>query len=179
MGFLKQCDEDLAEECRQGGCQYCGSKLHRANYERKPRGGVEVNSEVYRFSFCCSEEGCRKRHTPASVRFLGRRVYLGFVVVLISAMRHGIAPERVQELVERLSIDRRTLERWRVWWQENFVHSGFWKAARARFMPLLCENTLPLSLCEAFKIQRRDRLLELLKFLSPLTASALLSRQGF
>lgn len=179
MGFLKQCDEDLAEKCRQGGCRYCGSKLHRANFQRKPRGGVEVESEVYRFSFCCSEEGCRKRHTPASVRFLGRRVYLGFVVVLISAMGNGLTLERVERLREMQGIDRRTLERWRMWWRENFAHSGFWKAVRARFMPLLCENTLPLSLCEVFEIKRRDRLLELLKFLSPLTCSAVLSRQAY
>jgi len=34
----------------------------------------------------------------------------------------------------------------------------------------LCAKTLPLSLCLSFAIEeRRDRLLELLKFLSPIT----------
>jgi len=51
------------------------------------------------------------------------------------------------------------------------VQSPFWKGARARFMPLLCEKALPRSLCEAFGIQRRDRLLDLLKFLRPITTA--------
>ena len=181
MDFLERCDKDLAEECSRAGCVHCGSKLHRADFERKPRGGVQGEGVVWRFSFCCSREGCRKRHTPASVRFLGRKVYLGFVVILVSAMRHGLSAERVRELRERFSIDRRTLERWRKWWLENFAQSGFWKAARARFMPPLCESALPLSLCEAFQIGccRRERLLDLLRFLSPLTGSWLPATQGF
>ncbi len=52
------------------------------------------------------------------------------------------------------------------------VRSSFWKAARARFMPPLCEQTLPCSWCVRFEIERRDRLLELLKFLAPMTTPA-------
>ncbi|NLS97786.1 MAG: hypothetical protein GXX96_37065 [Planctomycetaceae bacterium] len=37
-------------------------------------------------------DGCRKRTTPLSVRFLGRKVYLGAVVVLVAAMRQGPSP---------------------------------------------------------------------------------------
>jgi hypothetical protein len=47
---------------------------------------------------------------------------------------------------EALQIDSRTLKRWRQWWLDNFVHSSFWKAARARFMPPVCEL---LSRCRA------------------------------
>jgi hypothetical protein len=113
------------------------------------------------------------------VRFLGRRVYWGIVVVLVAAAQHGLKPERVRVLREALGIDRRTLERWRTWWLENFVPSSFWKIARARFMPLICEKTLPLSLCWAFHVERRDRLLELLRFLSPLTTLSIpLERTG-
>ena len=54
----------------------------------------------------------------------------------------------------------------------QFVQSAFWKAARARFMPSVCELTLPLSLCAAFGVDRRDRLLDLLKFLSPITTGS-------
>jgi hypothetical protein len=105
------------------------------------------------------------------VRFLGRKVYWGVVVVLMSAVQHGIKPARVEVLRERLGIDRRTLERWRTWWLVTFVESGFWKEARARFMPVLCQKTLPWSLCEAFGIDRLDRLLDLLRFLRPLTTA--------
>ena len=104
--------------------------------------------------------------------FLGRRVYAGLVVVLVSAMLHGLKPERVKLLREALGIDRRTLERWRQWWLGRFVESSFWQEARARFMPPLCLKTMPLSLCESFEVERRDRLLELLKFLAPITTPA-------
>jgi hypothetical protein len=100
---------------------------------------------------------------------MGRRVYAGLVVVLVSAMIHGLKPERVELLREAVGIDRRTLQRWRQWWLVLFVESSFWREARARFMPPLCPKTMPLSLCVCFGIERRDRLLELLKFLAPIT----------
>jgi hypothetical protein len=171
--LLEKVDTELAAKVRQGGCLHCSGKLHRSDYKRKPRGGPKKDEELYRDSFCCDQDGCRKRHTPPSVRFLGRRVYWGFVVVLVSAMHHGLKPERVWVLREQLGIDRRTLERWREWWLETFVQSSFWKAARARFMPLLCEKTLPLALCQALKPDRRDRLLKLLRFLSPITTPSI------
>jgi hypothetical protein len=164
--LLEKVDTDLTEEARSKGCLLCGSKLHRSDYERKPRGGPQWD---LRFSLCCSKEGCRRRHTPPSVRFMGRRVYAGLVVVLVSAMVHGLKPERVHCLREALGIDRRTLERWRQWWLGIFLESSFWREARARFMPPLCLKTMPLSLCESFEVERRDRLLDLLKFLAPIT----------
>jgi hypothetical protein len=172
--LLEKVDAELAEKCRLAGCLKCPvgeSRLHRSDYRRKPRGGPEEaeNAEVWRDSFCCDREGCRKRHTPPLVRFLGRKVYWGVVVVLMAAMQHGIKPARMEVLRERLGIDRRTLERWRRWWLVTFVESGFWKEARARFMPGLCQKTLPWSLCEAFEMDRLDRLLDLLRFLRPLT----------
>jgi hypothetical protein len=91
------------------------------------------------------------------------------VVVLVAAMQHGIKPARVKVLQERLGIDRLTMERWRTWWLTTFVESAFWKEMRARFMPIPSAKTLPWSLCEAFVITRRDRLLDLLRFLRPLT----------
>jgi hypothetical protein len=178
--LLEKVDWDLAQKAKAAGC-HCGDKLYCDNYPRKPRGGPEHWDK--RLSFTCAEK--RHRVTPPSVRFLGRKVYVATVVVLVSAMRNGLSAQRVQALRERLGIDRRTLERWRVWWLENFVQSSFWKAARARFMPPVGEKTLPLSLCEAFEIEqgneieRRDRLLDLLKFLCPLTTSWHPAGQGF
>ena len=164
--LLEKVDTDLVQEARLKGCLLCGGKLHRSDCERKPRGGPQWD---VRFSLCCSREGCRRRHTPASVRFMGRRVYAGLVVVLVSAMFHGLKPERVRCLREALGIDRRTLERWRQWWLGIFQESSFWREARARFMPPLCHKTMPLPLCVSFEVERRDRLLDLLKFLAPIT----------
>jgi hypothetical protein len=163
--LLEKVDADLAAAAHGQGCLFCGATLHRGDYERKPRGGPQWD---LRYSFCCAK--CRRRRTPESVRFMGRRVYAGLVVVLVSAMVHGLKPERVTCLRKALKIDVRTPERWRQWWLGIFVESSFWKAARARFMPPLCQRTLPWSLCLSFEVQeRRDRLLDLLKFLAPIT----------
>jgi hypothetical protein len=59
------------------------------------------------------------------VRFLGRRVYAGLVVVLITTMIHGLKPPRVRRIREALQIDSRTLKRWRQWWLDQFVRSSF------------------------------------------------------
>jgi hypothetical protein len=170
---LEEVDADLAEAERVKGCRHCSAgKLHRADYKRKPRGVPSWPEEPKRISFCCDQEGCRRRHTPPSVRFLGRRVYGGVVAVLFPAMVAGLKPERVARIRQALGLklDRRTLERWRQWWLGRFVQSRFWKEARARFMPPLCPKTLPRSLCLSFAVaERRDRLLELLRFLSPIT----------
>lgn len=168
--LLEKVDGDFAEEAHQQGCLFCGGALHRADYDRKPRGGPQWD---WRHSFCCAKEDCRRRRTPPSVRFLGRKVYAGFVVVLLSTMLHGLNAERVRRIRQLLNtddrIDRRTLERWRQWWLDTFVRCSFWKEARARFMPSVCEKTLPNSLCARFEIDERDRLLALLKFLAPIT----------
>jgi hypothetical protein len=167
--LLEKVDADLAQEARQKGCLFCGGKLHRADYGRKPRGGPQWDQ---RYSFCCAEEDCRRRRTPESVRFLGRRVYAGLVVVLVTVMTHGLKPGRISRIREALQIDSRTVKRWRQWWLESFVRSSFWKAARARFMPPLCEPALPLSLWSSFEFGERQRLLAVLQFLRPITTPA-------
>jgi hypothetical protein len=167
--LLEKVDADLAHEACQKGCLHCQGKLHRADYDRKPRGGPQWDR---RYSFCCAQEDCRRRRTPESVRFLGRRVYAGLVVVLVTVIIHGLKPARVRRIREALQIDSRTLKRWRQWWLDSFVGSSFWKAARARFTPLVCERTLPLSLWSSFELEERDRLLAVLDFLNPITTPA-------
>ena len=98
--LLEKVDGDLVEEARRHGCIHCRGKLFRSDYERKPRGGPQWDM---RFSLCCGREGCRRRNTPPSVRFMGRRVYAGLVVVLVAAMTHGLKPERVQRLRDAYS----------------------------------------------------------------------------
>jgi hypothetical protein len=167
--LLEHGDEDLARECREGGCGLCGGALHSAKYERKPRGPAGFEAWDRRHSFCCAQEGCRKRHTPASLRFLGRRVYVSVVVVLAAAMMHGLKPQRVERLRQTAGLDARTLNRWRAWWMESFVGSGFWKGAKGRLMPPVDEKRMPLSLVEAFGAQHRECLVKLLDFLAPIT----------
>jgi hypothetical protein len=85
-----------------------------------------------RFSFCCSGSNCRKRKTPNSLRFLGRRVFLGGIVVLISAMLGGASPQRLQKLRAMCGADLRTLQRWRQWWTEIFPRTNEGRSLVAR-----------------------------------------------
>jgi hypothetical protein len=105
-------DQDLAETTRKNECP-CDGCLHSANYLRKPRGTpVQLpEQQCKRLSFCCDREGCRKRVTPPSIRFLGPKVYLGVIVILMSAMRQGPTPHRVRELSAPFGANRRTIAR--------------------------------------------------------------------
>ena len=171
---LVKFDEDLAEQARQKGCA-CGGKLHSARYARKPRGVPEELEEEYskRWSFCCAEEGCRKRTTPASFRFLSRRVYVGVVVVLLTALRHGATRERVAQLRGIVGVNRRTLERWRRWWQEEFPVSRLWRWVRGRLAWPVDEHRLPLSLLESFSEAPSEAgTVGLLRLILPLTTTS-------
>jgi hypothetical protein len=149
--FLFEIDKDLAETTRKQGCP-CGGRLHRANYPRQPRGDADQipQPQRIRLSFCCDRDGCRKRVTPPSVRFLGPKVYLAAVVILISAMRQGPTPRQVRDLFKLCGADRRTIARWQVFWRDHFPRTPFWKVARARLEPVVKIVSLPFSLVDAF-----------------------------
>ncbi len=172
--FLFEVDEDLAATARRKGCA-CGGRLHGANYPRKPRGGGGDLPKTYgyRLSFCCSRQGCRKRVTPPSVRFLGRKAYLAAVVVLVAAMRQGPTPRRVREMSAHFDVDRRTIVRWQRFWREHLPGTPFWKVRRARLVPPVDVTLLPLCLVKAFLegADLREEWKRLLLFLSPLTTA--------
>lgn len=170
--LLLRFDEDLAERTRSQGCP-CAGRLHSAKYPRKPRGrGSDVDGYGYRFSFCCDREGCRRRVTPPSLRFLGRRVYLGALVVLVAAMLAGLTPRRAGRLRSLVGVDRRTVERWRQWWRESLPATAFWRLTKARLMPPVEESGLPRSLLERFSGTATERLIQVLALLLPLTTSS-------
>ena len=166
--LLLQIDIELAAQLRAGGCQ-CGGVLHCANFPRKPRCCPnEVRADYERrFSFCCHR--CRKRTTSVSVRFLGRRVYLGLAVILMSAGRTK-ATSAVAELGNIIEVPARTVQRWRNWWVEHFPLTPLWQATCARFMPPVTLGQLPASLIERFAGPAEESLMRLLIYLSPLTA---------
>ena len=169
---LFQIDLDLAEQIRAAGCP-CGGQLHCANYDRKPRGGsaaIETDYAV-RFSFCCDR--CRKRSTPPSVRFLGRRVYLAVMVVLASIARLGMTGAQATKLDQILGVPHRTVGRWSHWWRNAFDKTAFWQSSRSRVMPPIATDQLPASLLERFHADTpSDQMGLLLRFLTPLSIGA-------
>src|SRR5262245_50426727 len=115
LGWLVEIDEAASREVAARGCQSCGGPLHRGDYPRKPRGGLlGAAAEVFskRLSLCCGREGCRRRAMPPSVRFLGRRVYLGAVVLLASAL---MCSQPAAAVERETGVPRRTVRRWERW----------------------------------------------------------------
>jgi hypothetical protein len=174
--LLLRVDEDLAAEVRRGGCTRCGGVLHSARYPRKPRGGPEDLDRRHRRrqSFCCAAEGCRKRVTPASLRFLGRKVFFSVWVLLLPVLREGPTPARLRRLEEVFTVSRRTLLRWRRWWQETVPQSRFWQARRGDWAAPVATAALPGSLLRAFVgiVEASEHVRTVLHWLAPLGATA-------
>ena len=165
---LVEIDQELGTKMQARGCPHCGGKLHSAQYPRKPRGwpaGVaEIGGET-RLSYCCAV--CRRRTTPASVRFLGRRIYSAAVMVMGSMSPGRLSAKAARPLCEALKVPKRTLERWRQWWRQGFVKTPQWVLGQARFMPPLEPQELPSGFIERF--QGDDftaRLVRCLRFLT-------------
>jgi hypothetical protein len=167
LALLLRIDHEFAAQQRADGCG-CGGDLHRADYPRKPRGCPRSMRDDYssRLSFCCAV--CRTRSTPLSVRFLGRRVYLGLAVVLVSASRTASTAAGAH-LGAELGVARQTLQRWQAWWTEQFPLTPLWRATCARFMPPVLEAQLPGELISRFAGPAHEALMRLLIWLSPVS----------
>lgn len=175
--FLKalgEIDAEHAEQVHRSGCPECGGALDRADYGRKPRGelGEAAGSYERRCSFCCRVDGCRKRATPASLRFLGRKVYVAVVVVVASARARSMrlpgrgSPRSVQ------GVPVRTVHRWLDWWQTVFALGSFWSEAKAFFATPVEVRELPVSLLERFGTGN-VALEKVLRFTAPVTTESM------
>jgi len=168
--LLLEADQERAAAVRAGGCS-CGGVLHSAPYPRKPRGLPlefrQVDHERWRF--CCNRDGCRSRHTPQSVLYLGRRVYVGAMMLLGTVLRCAVSGRALRELCELLGIPRATLDRWRAWWNGEFPVGDFWLAMRGDFVPPV-SSPLPAELLARFTAT--DPVIQLaqaLRFVAPLS----------
>lgn len=173
---LRRLDEEIAAEVCSRGCE-CGGALHVSNYLRRPRGlGFAVEAEqALRLSFCCGREGCRRRMTPPSVRFFGRRHYAAVAFVLVSALLSERLSEALVGRIEfEIGVSFETLKRWRRWWRQTFVQSRFWRWRRGRFAPPVGEGAAVAGAILARFGTGSDRgaVRRFLHFLSPLSTTS-------
>jgi hypothetical protein len=172
FSLLEQEDGRIAEQVAAAGCPSCGGPLHRSDYERKPRGALFApgcESSVERFSLCCGREGCRKRATPPSLRFLGRRVYAGAVVVVASVVAQALTAASEQK--RATGVSPRTTRRWLAWWQGAFVSTEVFVALRAHLVGVAVES-LPTPLLAQLSGSWPERLRRVARLLAPLTTSS-------
>lgn len=147
--LLLRIDQDYAEQTRARRCRR-GGVLHSARYPRKPRGisyEARCHCEV-RYSFCCAD--CRRRTTPFSVRFLGRRVYTAAIMIVVSATRASAGTAAPMRQLDALGVPPSTIARWRHGWTTGFVGTPFWALGRAAFVPPVETTQVPASLLERF-----------------------------
>ena len=151
--ILHQIDQDLALACRQAGCPFCHSPLHNAPYTRKPRGGPSNIPEEYcvRLSLCCSKEDCRRRVLPPSCLFLGRKVYWGAVILIVTTL-HQQKPQdnSINMLARKFDVSRRTVVRWLHYFHEIFPKSQQWLRLRGLVSAQINNHNLPRCLVEFF-----------------------------
>lgn len=174
--LLNRIDQEFSNKERQKGCPYCGGRLDHSDYPRSPFGILPQFRKSYdeRLSFCCRK--CRRRHTPPSVRFFGRRWFPAPLLMLISALRLGISERRLAQVKRHLGIvvSESTWKRWRRWWREQFMQSTFWKQARGLLSSTLDASArMPRCVLKLFRGKIEKKICQLLKFLAPLTAGAL------
>lgn len=129
--------------------------LDTENYWRKTRGMAGENELC--FSLCCRKEGCRKRRSPKSLRFLGRKVYGAWVVIL--------AVDFCYELGLTGSIARQTISRWKNFWKHQLAPaSPFLMFAQGRLKPGAVLTDRPASLVAHFAFPSRESWIPILKF---------------
>ena len=177
---LMTIDTAIVERAAEEPCSDCGGPLYRGDYLRKPRGGLlAIAAEAFsrRFSLCCGRDGCRHRATPPSVRFLGRRVYVGAVVVLASAIALAVAT--ASAIVRTTGVPARTTRRWLRWWRGPFTTSGPFVDLSARLVPAPDRRRLPVSLLERLSGDGPVPIAKLLAWLAPITTESCLDSSRF
>ncbi len=169
---LLEADRAMTQRVAAEGCLVCDGPLHRSDYDRKPRGALIASAGegfVRRFSLCCGREGCRKRATPPSVRFLGRRVYLGAVVIVASMV--ALTLRAAREIRRRTGVPSRTTMRWLGWWQGPFLGTEVFVTICARLVGVDV-GRVPVSIVDRLADRGTERVRRMLAWLSPLTTGS-------
>jgi hypothetical protein len=170
---LTAIDEAIVEKVAISGCPQCGGPLHRGDYPRKPRAGVfAIAAEAFarRFSLCCGREGCRSRATPPSVRFLGRRVYVGAVVIIASVV--ALTAATAAAIRRTTGVPPRTARRWMRWWKDSFPATSAFVEISGRLVPSVPRQTLPASILARLAGDAPTRIGRLLAWLAPITTTS-------
>lgn len=179
--LLIQIDNDLSEIMRSSKCTFCKGRLDSSPYPRSPHGVPAEFREQYshRISYCCAD--CRKRSTPPSVRFFGRRWFVAPVFILICALKQGANKSRAEKIHRHfgIKVSASTWKRWQHWWQNYFEKTQYWKSHKGLLAnPIEDNKSVPRELLSKIKwksakktvVKVSEKVVLLLRFLSPITA---------
>jgi hypothetical protein len=114
LRLLSTLDALVAMGLQAQGCPHCGGRLDASHFTRKTRGLCDDDGPAglqRRWSWCCARDGCRKRLTTPSVRFLGPKVYAGFAVACLQCLQPRSSGE--SHLRRETGCSRQSVARWR------------------------------------------------------------------
>lgn len=173
---LNVIDRDLMDQAKKEGCSFCKNTLHQANYPRSPAGMPSEFRVHYdaRLSLCCNS--CRKRTTPPSVRFFGRRWFPAPIFIFICILQCGINERRLAQIKKHfgITVSESTWKRWRRFWREAFMTTKFWQREKG-ILPAIVKTNQNITrvLFDLFNGNLEEKMRLLLRFLSPLTGGVL------
>jgi hypothetical protein len=113
---------------------------------------------------------------PPSLRFLGRRVYVGALVIaasILERLRRATGAARPPT-----GVPSRTVRRWLTWWQGLFLSSEVFVAIRARLIDVAVD-ALPTSIFDRLTGGADERMRTMLLLLAPLTTCSLPDARRF
>jgi len=163
--FSYKMDQIIADEFQKKAyCIKCEKKtvFLISNYPRKPRGIPNFIDEAFRnkylsnrFSFLCRT--CKKRHTPESVRYLGKKIYIESLIFLLQIYHESNVPAPREK---KLNLDcypaRITRKRWPLFFKDKIWDSEVGKNIRRWFLlnpePDLFFTNVYFITCTFFKI---------------------------
>jgi hypothetical protein len=180
FSHLLEFDREIARQVAEAGCPWCGGRLDRSDFDRKPRADLFIAPDVElpqrRISFCCCREGCRRRATPPSLIFLGRRVYLGAVVVVASALaliwQRAAAARGAATRHTATQVPARTRRRWARGWQTELTVTSLFAALSGLLAAPVDASRLPCSLLERLAGSAVEQVAALLRLLAPLSTGS-------
>lgn len=171
LSLLAEVDKLEGERMKGARCSECQEGvLHCAYYPRMPRGlkFPLFLSNTRRISFCCSK--CRKRTTPPSLQFCGRKVYSSLIVILSLLLRSTRDPRHTLLSIRGvLGVSEKTIQRWREL-VVTFLATAEWAALRLTLSPIFSTEHFPSSLMAEFKVKNSDEteaVRRMMHFLSP------------
>ena len=95
------------------------------------------------------------------------------IIILITALEHGLSTKRRKQLIEALDIWPQTMARWKKWWRAVFPDSHCWQAMRGYFVPPVNAAQVPGALLGRLTgDDLMQRLCHLLRLLIPITTAS-------
>lgn len=132
FSFLFGLDQEAAKRAKEKRCPICGGQLDAAKYSRVINGIEEMPNkhELLVFSMCCRH--CRKRVTPPTLRFSGRKQHTKGVMLLAHVLKRGATQRRIIELSKLLGASERTIRGWIRLWRAKVGDSSWWRDLKSR-----------------------------------------------